>query len=376
MQIKTYLYMDKKWSEPLDVSMDSSNTLVVVFGSTDIVSIQEGLDTLILLYKNATIMGCSTSGEIYKNEVYDASLSVAVVKFEKSTFKLVVEELEEENSFEIGKKILDTLRGDELKSIFLLCDAQNIDGSQLSRGLNEDLPLECAITGGLAGDGVAFNKTWIIVNSKIVKKYISAVGLYGKDLRVHYGCKCGWSRFGVERRVTSIKGNTLYTLDNKPALELYKTYLGIYASELPAAALHFPLMLLQDGDSDAKLRAIRAIDEENDSIILAGSIKQESIVSFAKANFDELIDGAQEAAELVSIGYDKEIPALCIAVSCIARRNVLKQNAEDELEVVVDTLGTNVATIGFYSFGEFSKSQAGCCDFHNQSISLTMIYEQ
>ncbi|MDD2905916.1 MAG: FIST N-terminal domain-containing protein [Sulfurimonas sp.] len=375
MQIKTYLYMDKKWNEPLDTSMDSSNTLVIVFGSTDILSIQEGLDTLIAFYKNATIMGCSTSGEIYKSEVYDTSLSVAIVQFDKSTFRLVIEELEEENSFEIGKKILDRLRGDDLKSIFLLCDAQNVDGSQLSRGLNENLPPECAITGGLAGDGVAFNKTWIILNGMIVKKHISAVGLYGKDLRVHYGCKCGWSRFGVERRVTSIKGNTLYTLDNKPALELYKTYLGIYASELPAAALHFPLMVLKDGGSDAKIRAIRAIDEENNSIILAGSIQQDSIVSFAKANFDELIDGAQEAAELVSVGYDKELSALCIAVSCIARRNVLKQNAEDELEVVVDTLGANVATLGFYSFGEFSKSQAGCCDFHNQSISLTMIYE-
>lgn len=375
MQIQTYLFTQDSWDNPLDGSLDSSQTLVIVFGSTKISSIQKGIDDILNSYPKATIIGCSTSGEIYGSEVFDDSLSVAVARFNKSTFKLIVKDLQEKDSFEVGKNIVDELRHDELKSIFLLCDTLSVDGSELSRGLNENLPKECAISGGLAGDGVEFNKTWIIVDGAIVKKNISAIGLYGKDLKVHYGCKCGWSRFGIERKVTSAKGNVLYTLDNKPALELYKRYLGSFASELPTSALHFPLMILKDGESDPKLRAIRAIDEENDSIILAGSIKEKSIVSFAKANFDELIDGAQEAAELTRLGYENKESALCIAVSCIARRNVLKQNAEDELEVVVDTLGANVSIIGFYSFGEFSKSQAGCCDFHNQSISLTMIYE-
>ena len=374
MQIKTYLFTNDRWNDTLDNSMDSYKTLIIVFGSTDIASVQTGIDDILRSFTKATIIGCSTSGEIYNNEIYDDSLSVAVVKFNKSTFKFVVKDVQENESYEVGKKIIEELKGEDLKSIFLLCDALSVDGSELSKGLNENIPKNCTITGGLAGDGVEFNKTWIIVDGLIIKKNISAVGLYGKDLNISSGCKSGWSRFGLERKVTYSTSNILYTLDNKPALELYKRYLGDYASELPASALHFPLMLLNN-DSEPKFRAIKAIDEEKNSIILAGSIEQGSRVSFAKANFDELIDGAQEAAESLSNGYSNDKSALCIAVSCIARRHVLKQNSEDELEAVVDTLGENVATIGFYSFGEFSKSETGCCDFHNQSMALTMMYE-
>jgi len=374
MNIKTYLFTDNKWNSTLDGSLDSEKTLIIVFGSTDILSVQVGIDDLLKTYTKSTIIGCSTSGEIYNNEVYDDSLSVAVVRFNKSSFKLIVKDVKENESFEVGKSIVDELNTDNLKSIFLLCDALSVDGSELSKGLNKTIPEDCAITGGLAGDGVEFNKTWIIVGGSVVKKHISAIGLYGESLRIRNGCKCGWSRFGLERKITSVKGNVLYTLDNKPALELYKRYLGDYASELPASALHFPLMLL-NGDKEPKFRAIKAVDEESSSITITGSIEANSMVSFAKANFDELIDGAQEAAEALLTGHTNDKSALCLVVSCIARRHVLNQNVEDELEAVVDTLGDNVSTIGFYSFGEFSKSEIGCCDFHNQSMALTMIYE-
>ena len=80
-----------------------------------------------------------------------------------------------------------------------------------------------------------------------MKKQICAVCLYGSNLYIHYSCKCGWTRFGLDRKVTSSKDNILYTLDNKPALELYKRYLGEHASKLPASGLYFPLMLLEEG---------------------------------------------------------------------------------------------------------------------------------
>ncbi|MCA9467533.1 MAG: hypothetical protein KC643_19090, partial [Nitrospira sp.] len=62
---------------------------------------------------------------------------------------------------------------------------------------------------------------------------ISAVGLYGDRVRLGHGSKGGWDFFGIERRVTKSHGNVLLELDGKPALELYKRYLGVRASGLP-----------------------------------------------------------------------------------------------------------------------------------------------
>jgi hypothetical protein len=43
---------------------------------------------------------------------------------------------------------------------------------------------------------------------------------------VGYSSKSGWDTLGVKRKVTSSFENILYELDNQPALELYKRYLG------------------------------------------------------------------------------------------------------------------------------------------------------
>ena len=42
-------------------------------------------------------------------------------------------------------------------------------------------------------------------------------------------------------RITKAEGNVLYELDGKPALQLYKTYLGDLANRLPGSGLLFPL---------------------------------------------------------------------------------------------------------------------------------------
>lgn len=375
MQIKTYLFKNGNWDNSLDASMDSENTLIIIFGSTNILKIKNGIDEICKIFPKATIVGSSTSGEIYGSEIFHDSICVSVVHFNKSSFKIVVKEISENNSFEVGKDIVSSLAKENLKSIFLLANVLNVNGSELTKGLSVDAPRDCVITGGLAGDGVDFSKTWTLLNSQLMKKQIIAVGLYGDNLRVEYGCKCGWSRFGLERKVTYSHDNILYTLDNKPALELYKRYLGTHASNLPASGLYFPLMLLEEGATRPIFRAIKAIDEEKNSITLAGSIPQNSIVTFAKANLDDLITGAQEAAEILVQNYDSKQKALCIAINCIARKVVLKQEAENEIEILNETLGENVSTIGFYSYGEISKIESGGCDFHNQSMTLMLMYE-
>src|SRR6185295_13280060 len=101
-------------------------------------------------------------------------------------------------------------------------------------------------TGGLAGDGPRFQRTWVCDGAITSQNRIVALGLYGERLALAHGSKGGWDIFGPERRVTRSEGNVLYELDGKPALKLYKSYLGERASGLPATALLFPLAIRRD----------------------------------------------------------------------------------------------------------------------------------
>jgi len=175
--------------------------------------------------------------------------------------------------------------------------------------------------------------------------------------------------------VTESSANVLLKLDDQPALEVYKTYLGENAKDLPASGLLYPLMIKEEGSKESKVRTILAVDEENQSITFAGDIPDGSEVMFMKATFDELVDGATGAANKISVFDYKGQEAVNIAISCVGRKLVLGQKTEDEIEAVYDTLGDNVSQIGYYSYGEISPLANGQCDLHNQTMTLTLIWE-
>jgi len=91
---------------------------------------------------------------------------------------------------------------------------------------------------------------------------IGVLGLYGSRLRIGYGSLGGWDPFGPERLITRSKGNLLYELDGRSALELYKKYLGEHSKGLPSSGLLFPLSLRARAGETGVVRTILAVNEE------------------------------------------------------------------------------------------------------------------
>jgi hypothetical protein len=55
---------------------------------------------------------------------------------------------------------------------------------------------------------------------------------------------------------------------------------------------------------------------------------------------------------------------------------ILKQRVEEEVEGVHDILGQKTFLTGFYSYGEISPiSEAGNCELHNQTMTITTFSE-
>jgi len=160
-------------------------------------------------------------------------------------------------------------------------------------------------------------------------------------------------------------------------LEIYKKYLGDKAEGLPATGLLFPLELKAKHDSEeSKVRTILAVNEEQNSITFAGDIPEGSHVTLMKANYNRLIDGASQAAENIDLCDYRDEDIACIAISCVGRRLVLKSRVEEELEAILDVLPPQTKQVGFYSYGEISPLASGKCDLHNQTMTLTVIWER
>jgi hypothetical protein len=281
-------------------------------------------------------------------------------------------------SFAAGEAIAHRLQNPSLQGVFILSDgsSDHVNGSQLVNGLNAVLPDSVVVTGGLAGDGDRFGQTWVIKDGVPCSGYISAVGFYGDHIIIGHGSKGGWNIFGPERRVTRSEGNILYELDGKPALQLYKEYLGERAADLPASALLFPLAVRATVDDDKQVvRTILGVDENKQSMIFAGDLPEGHLAQLMRASFNGLVDGASQAAAMARNQTPDTGTVLSIAISCVGRRLVMGEYAEDELEAVVDGLPQGVRQVGFYSYGEISPFSPGYCDLHNQTMTLTTISE-
>lgn len=366
------------WDKAAFPQLDSINTLVIAFGTPEQELVAGAFDTLERHYPLATIIGCSTAGEILDDELRDHSLVVAIVRFQ--AVKLINASAscgEPGLSYDAGEQLAEQVSSDALRSVFVLSEGLTVNGSRLVDGLSEHLGKDIVITGGLSADGDRFNSTWTYGGNGLQSGQVVAVGLCGDAIQVTHGSQGGWDIFGVERTITRSAGNVLYELDDQPALALYKQYLGDRANELPASGLLFPLAL-RDMDNHAGKQVVRTIlgvDEESQSITFAGDVPEGHRAQLMRANFDRLIDGAASAAhDCANNGHQGAI--LSIAISCVGRRLVLGERTEEELESVLEKLPEGVRQIGFYSYGEISPLVSGDCDLHNQTMTLTVISEQ
>ena len=374
MELATFRYTQGAWSEPFP-ALDSPDTMIVAFAAPSFHGRPELLAELARAYPTSAVIGCSTSGEIDQTHVRDESIAVAAVRFEGTRVRHAMTRLESAaDSFAAGAKIADELAAPDLRVVLVLSEGLQVNGSELVRGLNARLPESVVVTGGLAGDGDRFGRTWVLAHGTPQTNGVVAVGLYGPALRVGHGSKGGWDTFGPERVVTRAAGNVLYSLDDRPALALYKEYLGDRAAGLPGSALLFPLALRASPDEvNSVVRTVLSVDETAQSMTFAGDIPTGAYAKLMRANFDRLILGAQEAGKDAMTEHTG--PALSIAISCVGRRLVLGERTEEETEATLETLPPGAQQIGFYSYGEISPHATGRCDLHNQTMTLTVLSE-
>jgi hypothetical protein len=387
MQVTTSVWTPRRgWATPLPDG-DGEQTLVLVLGGARLTSADQAVGDVVRRYPTSVLVGCSTAGEFDGSTLYDDSLVVAVVRFADTRIALRTLRVDGATSRVVGARLARDLvaHAPDLAAVLVLSDGSDVNGSALAQGLAEgaaDGARPVAVTGGLAGDGTRFGRTWVLDGGAPTAGRVTAVGLYGERLDVGYASRGGWSILGPERVVTRSTGNVLLELDGLPALELYKTYLGERAGGLPATALLFPLALRSREHADREvMRTVLGVDEVTQSMTFAGDVPEGSVVQLMRGTSDRLVDAALDAgtAARTAAGPDPSShhqAALALAISCVGRRVYLGQRVEDELDAVAEGLGPDYALVGFYSYGELSPLTLGGCDLHNQTMTVTVLRER
>lgn len=380
MKIESLIYEHDHWKKTTDTDDIENSNLVIVFGDIEEFKNQEHYDYLKKRYPDANIIGCSTAGNIFKDEITKSPMIAAAIAFNSA--ETVLKSLTFDANDNIEKRSYDLAKKFDrkgLRHVLILADGMKLSGSDVVSGFNR--ALDVPKTGGLAADGFVFEKSMVIANAPASENVIAALGFYGESLSIGYGSVGGWSEFGTPRTITKSKGNTLYELEGESVLDYYRRYLNIYSDNLHDITLKFPFGIKEKESDTAVIRAPLMINYEDSSITVAGGDMPEGYTAqLMKAKVDLLIEGAGEAARIAKkASVDSHTAsALALAISCGGRISVMGQLVDEEIEEIAEALGENINLIGFYSYGEIAPFQEDIlnCKLHNQTMTITVIDEK
>jgi hypothetical protein len=378
MNTSLYQFKESTWSKSpnSDLVDDDKANLVLCFGSKEILQGDNIYSMVKSKFPSSQIAMCSTAGEIYEDNVYNNTLSVVAMQFEKTIIEAATVNIKDyTSSFNAAIGLGKKLPKENLTYVMILSEGNLVNGSELVKGLSTQIDKNILITGGLAGDGAVFESTLLGLNDQPKEGEIIAIGFYGNNLVVTHGSQGGWDIFGLEKRVTNASKNVLYELEGQNALELYKKYLGEESKNLPGSALLYPLSVIIPGATKPVVRTILSISEEDKSMTFAGDVPVGSEVRFMKANFKNITDAASKAALHTTLNQIKE-PGFALLISCVGRKLVLGEQIDEEVKAVSNTFNNNTLLAGFYSYGEISPfNEGGNCQLHNQTMTITSFYE-
>ena len=342
-----------------------NNILIQVFtgnpGKRYILLLQEILKELL---PQAVIIGATTDGEIIGQKVLTKNTVISISVFQNTSIKSILIEHENKNSYETGKKIAENILSDNTKAVILFSDGINTNADELLKGFEEKNG-KVLLTGGMAGDNGLLKQTFVFNEDKITDSGAVAVALNSDSLQAASTFKYDWLPIGKEFIVTKSDKNRVYTIDNIPAYELYKKYLGEdLAKKLPAVGIEFPLVI-KKGDNLIARACIK--DPKDGSLIFAGNIKEGEIVQFAYGNIETILQTSESFANFL-----ENHPCESIFIySCMARRRFLKSSAPLELKPLKD-LTDSIS--GFFTYGEFYTTKRHY-ELLNETMTVLMLSE-
>ncbi|MFA0057579.1 EAL domain-containing protein [Vibrio atlanticus] len=217
---------------------DNKQYLIQLF-SAQSSDVARGIASIALKRLNSvTLIGQSARHVICDNCLESACTLIIISEFNETRLSTAVQPFSGSPNHDSQALAAQLDLSQDTKTVISLCD--QVDGRDYPiYSAFENLPYALPVAGGLCHEN-EFGR-WVMHNEKIYQHACVAVALTNPKLKVWSDAYSEWNPIGMKLRVTSAKGNRLYALNDKPAIEVFKHYLAD-GKDLPFSQLmSFPL---------------------------------------------------------------------------------------------------------------------------------------
>ena len=250
---------------------------------------------------------------------------------------------------------------------------EGLDPIELTDALDRTLGDDVVLFGGGSTPDFPMTPLWSgsrqILNREILSDGLPILLLSG-PLKVSVGVGHGWTPTGHEAIVTKSESGRIIEINERPAIEFFRHYLG----ENPEAALAAPLAVTEPGAKGHYLRAPGGFDDDG-AAVLQGTVPEGSRIRITLSSIDEIVDGAGDSAQKALAGYPPDSnPQAALISSCAIRNVLLGGRSAGEIVSIRNALGEEIPVQGLYAYGEIAPITPGAGSrFHNHTCCTVLI---
>ena len=359
-------------------------TLAIVF-----ISIKQDIKAVCEIFDNEeiAIFGATTAGEFIDGDIEEGSIVILLLDINRAYFKIEFLEINQETAFETAQKLGQTGRQAFANAAFIIANSGvALDGEPIVDGIVQGFGKsstsengEVTVFGGKAADDLVLEATFVFTNKKSSDSSVVALIINEDKIDVKGIATCGWQAIGTTKTVTKSEGNTVYTIDDKPALDMLMNYLGVEIKQENnkeivtfLSSWYYPLQVERE-NVDPVIRTAMFANSKDRSLICSGKVPQGSKIKFSLPPDFDSIDVVVAECQNFKEEIQQQADAL-IMFSCVSRHLSFGMVMRQEIEQVQEIW--NAPMVGFFSYGEYGKSKTGKYDYHNNTCCIVALKEK
>jgi hypothetical protein len=316
----------------------------------------------------APLTGCSAEGTINGDEADESNFSVVVTAISSEELRWhhgIAKGLEDDPGA-VGKQLAKDLiphLSDKTIGLFVFPDGLIDDLGNFFGELEENLPSErfLPLWGGGAGNNFSVQTpTYQYCDDEAVSDGVSYALLSG-EARTAWAIGHGLMPIGGERIVTRSKGNVIYEIDDKPAVEVLKEYLPDHPFVEDRDWMRYAISLALTSkapnyvkDEEYVVRGVPAVRKADGSVAVQTDVPEGTSVWFSSRDKEKITTGFDRMAAQINEQLGGEKPNLVFQFECLTRGNSLfrEQEKQQILEQFRQSLDPDAPWAGFYTIGE------------------------
>ncbi|HEX6871045.1 MAG TPA: FIST N-terminal domain-containing protein [Micromonosporaceae bacterium] len=261
----------------------------------------------------------------------------------------------------------------------VLTDTLAGDQQELIRGAYRVLGATVPLVGGVAGDDITVPSqrvaAWQLFDGKVLQDAVVAACL-ASEAPFGIAVRHGWRVNGEAMMITGSAGNEVYTLDDRPALDMYlrrhqaPPEIETEPGEFGRFALTRPLAIVRrDG---VAVRHVLGADPVTRTLSCAAGVPKGAAVWLASGDADSTLAAVDRAAAEAVAALHGASPLALLVFDCVGRRAILGEDGLAQEGQVLRRHAGTAPLAGFYSKGEIARVR-GPSGFHNQTIVVCAV---